>query len=216
MLPAPRLLLLFPAALATAALAGCGLHDNGPRRSQTRAEAAFTRIDSRAAADLNVHVGEPQRVQVRAGRKVIGDVHTVVHDGALEVTFEHHGLWPSDVVVDVSVPRLTEIDTSGSGDVDADGIAGDAFAVRSDGSGDFTLAGAVRRLRLDMDGSGKAHLAGLAAREARVSLSGSGDADVRADRRLEVWLDGSGDVRYHGHPALTRHVDGSGDLSRAG
>ena len=215
MLPAPRLLLI-PAGLAAVALAGCSVHDDGPRRSQTRDVAAFTRIDTHASADLNVHVGEPQRVRVRAGRKIIDDVHTEVHDGALEVTFDHHGLWPSDVVVDVSVPRLTEIDTSGSGDVDADGIAGDAFAVRSDGSADFALEGAVQRLTLEMDGSGDAHLAGLAARDARVSLSGSGDADVRADRRLDVWVDGSGDVRYHGHPALSRHVDGAGDLTRVG
>ena len=215
MLPAPRLLLI-PAALAAAALAGCSVHDDGPRRSQTRDVAAFTRIDTHAAANLNVHVGEPQRVSVRAGRKVIGDVHTEVHDGALEVTFDHHGFWPSDVVVDVSVPRLSEIDTSGSGDVDADGLAGDAFAVRSQGSADVALEGAVQQLTLELDGSGDAHLAGLAARRAHVSLSGSGDADVRADRRLDVWVDGSGDVRYHGHPALSRHVDGAGDVRRAG
>jgi Putative auto-transporter adhesin, head GIN domain len=214
MLPAPRLLLI-PAALVIVALAGCSVHDDGPRRSQTRDLAAFTRIDTRASADLNVHVGEPQRVQVRAGRKVVGDVHTEVHDGALEVTFDHHGLWPSDVVVDVSVPRLTAIATSGSGDVNADGIAGGAFAVRSNGSADLSLAGAARRVTLEADGSGNADLGALQAREARVSVGGSGDVDVRADRRLDVWVDGSGDVRYHGHPALTRHVDGSGDVSRA-
>jgi hypothetical protein len=214
MLPAPRLLLL-PAALAVVALAGCSVHDDGRRTSQTRDVAAFTRIENRDSADLDVHVGEPQHVEVRAGRRVIRDVHTAVHNGALEVTFDHGGLWPSDVVVDVSVPRLTEIDSSGSGDVQADGISGDAFAVRSDGSADVSLQGAVRSLTLDTDGSGDADLAGLTAREARVSLGGSGDADVRADRRLDVSVDGSGGVRYHGHPALTQRVDGSGDVTRA-
>jgi Putative auto-transporter adhesin, head GIN domain len=215
MLPAPRFLLL-PAALAAVALTGCSVHDDHPRRTQTRDVGGFTRIDTAAAADLHVHVGEPQRVEVRAGRKVIGDVRTAVHDGALQVTFDHHELWPSDVVVDVSVPRLTEIDASGSGDVDADGISGDAFAVRSDGSADVSLDGAVRRLTLELAGSGDARLAGLAARDARVSVSGSGDADVRAARRLDAWVDGSGDLRYHGHPALSRHVHGSGVVSRAG
>jgi hypothetical protein len=214
MLLAPRLLLL-PAALAVVALAGCSVHDDGPRTSQTRDVAAFNRIDNRASADLDVHVGEPRRVEVRAGRHVIHDVHTEVHNGALEVTFDHGGFWPSSVVVEVSVPRLSEIDTSGSGDVDADGIGGDAFAVRSDGSADLSLEGAVQRVRLDMDGSGDADLAGLAAREASVSVGGSGDVDVRADRRLDVSVDGSGDVRYHGHPALTQHVDGAGDVTRA-
>ena len=105
---------------------------------------------------------------------------------------------------------------SGSGDIDADGIGADAFEVRSDGSADIALRGTADRLEVDLDGSGDADLGELEAVEARVAVRGSGDADVRADKRLDVNVDGSGDVRYHGDPALTRHVDGSGDLSRAG
>ena len=37
-----------------------------------------------------------------------------------------------------------------------------------------------------------------------MTVGGSGDADVRADERLDVDVDGSGDVRYHGDPALTQ------------
>jgi len=105
---------------------------------------------------------------------------------------------------------------SGSGDVDADGIDAGAFALRSDGSADIALRGAVSRLAVDVTGSGDADLSDLAARDARVSVEGSGDAEVRAVRRLDVAVDGSGDVRYHGDPALTRHVDGSGELRHAG
>ena len=111
--------------------------------------------------------------------------------------------------------KLTGIEVSGSGDVDADGIETDAFELRSDGSADIALAGTTGRLTVDLDGSGDTDLAGLAAREAWVASDGSGDTEVRAEHRLEVDLDGSGDVRYHGDPALTRHVDGSGELSRA-
>lgn len=95
-------------------------------------------------------------------------------------------------------------------------VDADAFEVRSDGSADITLDGAAGRLAVDLDGSGDADLAGLAAREAHVAVGGSGNADVRADERLDVVLDGSGDVRYHGDPVLTQHDDGSGELSRAG
>jgi putative autotransporter adhesin-like protein len=210
-----RALLLVPAAIASAALAGCSIADDGPLTAQTRDVAAFTRIDNRDSVDMRLRVGEPQRVRVRAGEKVIDDVHTEVHDGTLRVTFDHDGLGGSDVVVEASVPRLTAIEASGSGDVDADGIDEDALAVRSDGSAGIAARGSVGRLALDLDGSGDADLAGLTARDAYVSVGGSGDADVRADRRLDVAVDGSGDVRYHGDPALTKHVDGSGELSRA-
>ena len=87
-----RSLLLIPAAAAAVALTGCSLGDDGPRTTQTRALAPFTRIDNHASVDVRLHVGEPQSVRVHAGQKVIGNVHTDVTDGTLRITFPHHGL----------------------------------------------------------------------------------------------------------------------------
>jgi hypothetical protein len=207
--------LLIPAALGTVAVAGCGLGDDGPRTSQSRDVAAFTRIDSRGSVDVRLRVGGPQRVRVTAGENVIDDVHTDVRDGTLRVTFDHDGFGGDNVVVDASVERLEGVDASGSGNVDAEGIASDAFEVRTDGSGDVALGGTTGRLIVDLDGSGNADLAALAARKARVSVGGSGDAEVRAAEKLAVTVDGSGDVRYYGEPALSQKVDGSGDVTHA-
>lgn len=207
---------MIPAAIAALALAGCSFGDDGPRTTQTRDVAAFTHLDNQDSVDVRLHVGEPQRVRVRAGEKVIDDVRTEVRDGTLEVTFDADGWGGDDVEVDVSVPRLTGILASGSGDIDADGVAAGAFEVRSDGSADIAITGTAGRLAVDLDGSGDADLGELAAREARVLVSGSGDLDVRADERLDVAVDGSGDVHYHGDPEVSQRVDGSGDLSHAG
>jgi hypothetical protein len=213
-MPSPRsLLLLIAGAAAALAVAGCDFADDGPRTSETRDVAAFTRIDNRGSVDVRLHVGEKQRVKVWAGEKVIDDVRTEVHDGTLEIAFDHDGWGGNDVVVEASVPKLAGIETSGSGDIDADGIKVDAFEVRSNGSADLALAGAVQSLAVELDGSGDADLADLNARAAQVSVSGSGDVDVRADDSLRVEVDGSGDVRYHGSPELTQEVDGSGGLS---
>ena len=211
----PRALLLIPAVIAALALAGCSVGDDGPRTTQTRDVAAFTRVENSDSVDVRLHAGERQRVIVLAGEKVIDDVRTEVHDGTLQVTYDHDGWGGGDVTVEASVPRLTGVEVSGSGDVDADGLRADAFEVRSDGSADIGLAGTVDRLAVDLSGSGDADTSGLAARQARVVVDGSGDAEVRADERLEISVDGSGDVRYHGDPAVTQQVDGSGDVSHA-
>jgi Putative auto-transporter adhesin, head GIN domain len=207
-----RSLLLIP--IAALALAGCEIGDDGPRISQTRSVPDFARIDNRDSVDLRLTVGEPQRLRVRAGEKVIDDVKTEVRDGTLLVTFDHSGFGGDDVVVEASVPELTAIDADGSGDIDADGIDADAFELRADGSAEVALAGRVGRLTLELDGSGDADLEHLAAQSARVDVSGSGDAEVRAVETLDVDVDGSGDVRYHGDPAVTQYVDGSGELQR--
>ena len=207
----PRSLLLLP--LAALALAGCG--DDGPRTSQTRDVAAFSRIENRSSVDVRLRVGAPQRVLVLAGEKVIDDVSTEVRDGTLKVDFDHSGWGGDDVEVEATVPELTGIEASGSGDIDADGIDAAVFELLSKGSSDIALAGSAARLLVSLDGSGDADLADLAAREARVAARGSGDLDVRAGERLEVAVDGSGDVRYYGEPSVTPRVDGSGDLTHA-
>jgi hypothetical protein len=212
MLPA-RLLAI---AVLVLALAGCSVGDDGPTTTQTRDVADFTRIDNRDSVDVRLQVGQRQRVRVSAGEKVIDDVDTEVRDGTLHLTFDRDGFGGGDVIVEASVPRLTGIEASGSGDIDADGIDADVFEVLSDGSADIALRGTAGRLVVELDGSGEADLADLAAREARVFVGGSGDLDVRAEDRLEVAVDGSGDVRYHGDPEVSRQVDGSGELSQAG
>jgi hypothetical protein len=211
-----RALPVLLAAIPALALAGCGLGDDGPRTTQTRDVAAFTRVENPGSVDVRLRVGEPQRVRVSAGANVIDDVHTEVRDGTLHVDLDHDGWGGDTVVVEASVPKLTGVESSGSGDVDVDGISAGAFEARTDGSGDITLNGSAQRLVLEVDGSGNAELAGLSARDARVTATGSGDVDVRAAERLAVSLDGSGDVRYHGDPTLTKSDDGSGDVNHAG
>src|SRR5918998_4815232 len=124
---------LLPAgvALAVLALAGCSVADDGPTTSQTRDVAGFTRIDNRDSVDVRLRVGEPQRVRVRAGEKVIDDVHTVVRDGTLQVTFDHDGWGGEDVIVEASVPRLVGIEVSASGDIHPDWVGTEPLEGRS-------------------------------------------------------------------------------------
>jgi Putative auto-transporter adhesin, head GIN domain len=209
------LLLIIPAAVAAFAFAGCAIGDDGATTSQNRNVAAFTRVDSPDSVDVRLQVGKAQHVRVRAGEKVIDDVKTDVVDGTLRVRFDHHGLGGNSVVVEASVPSLTAVKSTGSGDLEATGIDGDALDVRSDGSGDVVLGGTIGRLGVDVSGSGDADLADLRAGSAKVASSGSGNVDVRAAKALDVTMDGSGDVRYHGNPTLHKSDDGSGDLNHA-
>lgn len=168
------------------------------------------------AVHVTLHAGEPHKVRVRAGDKVIDDVRTEVRDGTLYMRFDHDGWGAPDVRVDAWTPRLTGIRSDGSGNVEADGVQADAFEVDADGSADVRVEGTAARLVVAADGSGNATLAGLSSREAKVTASGSGDVEVHAEARLDVSTGGSGNVRYHGKPQLTQRDDGSGDVKAAG
>ena len=149
-MPSPRRsLILFPTAVAALALAGCSIGDDGPRTSQTRDVADFTRIDNPDSVDVRLHVGERQRVRVRAGEKVIDDVGTEVRDGTLQLTYDHDGFGGSGVIVEASVPKRVGIESSGSGDIGAD----ERLEVDVDGSGDVRYHGDPA-LAQRVDGSG--------------------------------------------------------------
>ena len=206
-----RFLLLLPALALP--LAACG--DDGPQTTQSRDVAAFTQVVNDTSVNVRLHVGGPQRIQVRAGENVIDDVRTDVEDGVLRVEFEHSGWGGGEVEVEAWTPSLDAIRSDGSGTVEADGVAARAFTVSTDGSGGVRVRGQADTLDLRSDGSGDAELAAFTARAALVNATGSGTVDVHAAERLDVKMGGSGDVRYRGEPRLTQQDDGSGEVERA-
>jgi hypothetical protein len=208
----PRLLLIVPAAAAALALAGCVGIDAGPTQTETRDVAAFTRIKAEDQVDVEIRAGKPRALHVRAGEKVIDDVRTEVRDGTLYVSYDGPGIRKGRLLVEVAAPKVASIGITGSADVHAEGLDEAALDIRVTGAGDITARGRAERLTLDVSGSGDADLAGLAARDVRVDLSAAGDADVRAQERLDADVSGAGDLAYRGDPAVSRHVTGSGDV----
>jgi hypothetical protein len=212
----PRIALILPVAAATLALTGCIGVDAGPTTTQTRDVDAFTRVKAEDQVDVNLRVGEPRHVRVRAGAKVIHDVRTEVRDGTLYVSYDGPGIRDGRLLVEVAAPAVDAIAISGASDVRVDGLAAEALDVRVTGAGDIAADGRVGRLALDISGAGDADLADLVAKEARVELSGAGDADVRASDRLDAEVSGAGDLAYRGDPSVNQRITGSGEIEHAG
>ncbi|KRC66490.1 hypothetical protein ASE12_17975 [Aeromicrobium sp. Root236] len=194
--------------VAAVALSGCA--DDGPKTTDARDVAAFTHVTNDSSADVRIRVGRPLHVQVVAPKKVVDDVRTEVRDGTLHVT---HGV--THAVVEVDVPSLDALGSSGSGDVSAKGIDSDALAVEADGSGDLELTGTTQQLTVDQRGSGDLDLGHLSSADAQVSTKGSGDTDLWVEASLDLRTDGSGDVEYRGDPAVTKDLNGSGDVEQS-
>lgn len=138
------------------------------------------------------------------------------------------------VAIAVSLPALSAVTVSGSGDVAADQVSGAAAALRISGSGDLavqTVKGTA--LSLGLSGSGNLAVGSAAAETVAVSISGSGDVAVAGrcttlDARLSgsgdlaanrlnctnatVSTSGSGDVSVHASGQVTARTSGSGDV----
>jgi Putative auto-transporter adhesin, head GIN domain len=212
----PRIALILPIAAATLALTGCVGIDAGRTTAQTRDVESFTRLKTEDEVDVNLRVGESRRLRVLAGEKVIDDIRTEVRDGTLYVAYDGPSIRNGRLLVEVAAPAVEAISISGSSDVRVDGLDADAFDIRVSGAGDLEAAGRVQRLDVDISGAGDADLAELTAADARVELSGSGDAEVHATGRLDAEVSGAGDLAYRGDPSLRENISGSGEIDRIG
>jgi hypothetical protein len=159
------------------------------------------------------------------------DVH---HGGSGKLTVTDLNGAPLDVhkggsgtlVLAGRVARL-DIDSSGSGSVDADAlqagsarlalsgsgrmnvgqVRGDYADVGVSGSGALRVSGAVRTLNAHSSGSGRLELAGLSSRQGDLSSSGSGGISATVSDALVAQTSGSGGIRVAGNPPQ-RNVSG--------
>lgn len=119
-----------------------------------------------------------------------------------------------DILADGLKVAQLRVQVSGSGDVRLSALTADELAVDVAGSGNVVAAGQASALRVKIAGSGDVKAAGLRADEVRVAIAGSGDADVQAQRTLDISIAGSGDVRHTGNATVNTKVAGSGSVKK--
>ena len=102
---------------------GSGLQGSGLAASQARAVAAFHGLNLAGANNVTVVVGRPQSVVVRADNNLLSHVTTQVTDGTLVIGNSGNFSTRTPMSVDVSVPALTALALTGSGQITVTGIS---------------------------------------------------------------------------------------------
>lgn len=201
-----------------------GQDESGPQTTRDIPWTGGASLSINLPAEVAYEQGPTPKVTV-TGPKALVDRVTIV-DGGLRfkpdgiesrVTVDGHG-FNIDTVreglkVTVVAPAVTKFVLNGSPSLSLTGYDQPELAIEINGSGDVTGAGKTQSLNLSIAGSGQARLADLQARDAGVSVSGSGEADVNASGAVQVAIAGSGEVTLTTKPAsLTSNIDGSGEL----
>jgi hypothetical protein len=189
-------------------------------RQETRDVPEFSGIGLSAPIDVVVTQGEAQSVVLEGPDEVLAMLETVVEGRSLQIRQKkgERSEWHSKTKVKarVTAKRIEALAISGSGDIAAPAITGEALKVSISGSGDVRVGGRVEGFSASIAGSGDIRAGELDAQRVNVSIAGSGDATVRARQALSVNVAGSGDVRYYGDPAVSKSVMGSGSVRRVG
>jgi hypothetical protein len=196
----------------------------------------FQRIAASGSEDVMVATGRaasvvaigPQDRLDRLDIRVEGDTLKIGHKTGVSMNWGK-----DDVVIHVTMPALTGVALSGSGDLSADKGSGPAFSVSlagsgdvriaeietqsaafsTNGSGDIAGAGRCTAAKISISGSGDIDVGGLKCADLDVRIAGSGDVSGYASRMANVRISGSGDVRIAGGGKCQSSKSGSGSVS---
>jgi len=231
-------------ALALAVALGVGgcVRGSGNVVTEDRPIDDVERVELSGIGRLEITQGDTTELTVEADDNLMQYIKTESSGGRLVIS-QKSGTFPfitvdptATVIYHLTVPSLSRVELSGSGEIIADGFEADELEVDISGSGVLELRDLVAdRFAYDLSGSGRALVTGTAAEqdivisgsgrldagdleseEASLDINGSGRAIVWASRRLSVDISGSGEVQYYGSPDVDQKVSGSGRLDSLG
>ena len=189
------------------------IHGSGTVKTETRPVETFTAVRLSSSANVVIERTGTESLTVSGDDNLVSLFISEVRDGTLYLSFakgkSFEGKTPTYRITMKDMRTLT---VSGSGDIEASKIEGDALSVSVSGSGDIRLAGQVGELTVAVAGSGGVEATKLNAKRARITVSGSGNAAVNVSDELDAKISGSGDISYLGSPKVTKNVSGSGTI----
>jgi hypothetical protein len=196
-----------------ALLLAIGAANADPQASEPRSVPAFHAIELAGTMEVDVTIGKAQSVQVSGEADLLAKVTTVVKDGVLIVDTERNMRRRHRLRVTVTVPDLSSVALSGTGEMKIAGLANQSFAMSLPGTGQLSVTGSTSSLRVVVDGTGQISAKDLAAKSAKVEVNGTGSAVLRVTDSLEANVTGTGSIDVHGKPArVKKSVSGVGAI----
>jgi len=149
-------------------------------------------------SDANIREAEMKRVYV-----TMRDITSLKTSSAGDLIGE------SPVTADV-----LELSASSAGDIKLE-LKAKKVDIDISSSGDMTLSGEADMLEASLSSAGDLNAYGLTVKEADISVSSAGDADITVTERLKARASSAGDINYRGDPKyIDAHSSSAGGIHR--
>ncbi|MEH6458380.1 head GIN domain-containing protein [Chitinimonas sp. JJ19] len=197
-----------------------GVKGNGKLVTETRPLAAVQGVELRGPIEVNVRVvaGSAASMTLEGDENLLKFIVTEQVGDALVIRTNGNFSSTRPLKVNLVLPALARINSSGSGDIVVQGLDAQRFELEASGPGDTRLEGKVAELDGNVSGSGDLVLDRLEAGRVVLDQSGPGDVTLRGRASsLQATVSGSGDLMLAGleGPAELR-LDGPGSASVRG
>jgi len=206
------------------------VYGNNDVVTKKRKAASFTGVRVSTGIDVHLRQGNNETLSVEADENLHEYIITEVRQGVLHVYTDANIRKAERKRVYVTMKEVESIKTSSAGDVVGEtpikcdrlelsaSSAGDIkleisakeLKVNISSSGDITLSGEADILDADLSSAGDLNAVNLEVREADVSASSAGDADINVSERLRARASSAGDINYRGNPQYVDSHSSSG------
>ena len=211
------------------------VNGNGKVVTKERKTDSFTSIKVSSGIDVYLKQGNNEAVSVEADENLHEYILTEVRGGVLNVYSEYNIREAERKRVYVTMKEVQSVKTTSAGDifgespVNSDRLelsassAGDIklevkakdIYIDISSSGNITLTGETDKLRADLSSAGDLNAYELKAREADISVSSAGDADVNVSERITANASSAGDINYKGDPKyVDSHSSSAGGIHK--
>ncbi len=187
---------------------GCDTHSNitgedegrkivgkGDIITQTVSLSSFSSISNTIPATINVTVGSPQKIVLKAQQNVLDEMILKVVDSELRLNFEENvtGIASSGIEVDITVAEFNGITSTGVGTLFLSGPKQNELSIN--------ISGVVNVEAYDLEVD-----------ICSVNMAGVASCKVKVNNILNVVLAGVGNVYYKGNPTITATIAGAGNV----
>jgi len=218
---------------ATGCFDDIAIHGNGIAATEERLVSAFDKVKS--AGDFEIHItkGDVSEVVINADQNIISYIETSVSENTLLIDIPgwHNVINKLPMKVYITIPTLTGVKQSGSGNITTDYFSCDNMELFISGSGSISTAvnansvdasisgsgwmkisGDANQSNLSISGSGNIGSYNLLVNSCNANISGSGNIQVNSVKSILAKISGSGNIYYTGNPIIEINISGSGKV----
>lgn len=180
----------------------------------------FTGIKVSSGIDVYLKQGNDVSVTVEADENLQEHIYTEVRNGILHIYTKVSIRDAERKRAYVTMDEIRSVETTSAGDITGEStiktgnlrlsassagnidleVEADDIEVDISSSGDITLSGDAGSLEADLSSAGNLKAFDLNVREADISVSSAGDADVNVSEKLVASASSAGDINYMGNP----------------
>jgi len=211
-----------------------GAKGNGTVVTKTHDVGNFDAIDIGGIFEVILEEGNSPGVIVETDENLHELITVENNNGTLNIQTEGRISDARELLLRITFKKIKDIDLSGAVDLKSNSVMkGKNLEIDISGAADLTLPvdvknlvidasggceidleGTVNKIDFQVSGAGELKALNLEAKEAIISISGAGSAEVNVSKKLDVNVSGAGSVQYTGDPVISKSISGAGSVEK--